>query len=123
MDFNPLNPFKQDNDTERYICGETVFSKGDHADHMYVVKQGEVDILVDGLVMHIAQAGEIFGEMALIEPDPRSATAVARSNCELVPVDQKRFTFMIQHTPFFAVYVMRVLADRLRKTSTCQSKD
>lgn len=118
MDFNPLNLFKQDSNTEKYKCGETVFAKGDAADLMYVVKNGEVDIAVNDTVLQTVHTGDIFGEMALIEPNPRSASAIARTDCELVPVDQKRFTFMIQHTPFFAVHVMKVLADRLRLTSS-----
>lgn len=118
MDFNPLNLFKQDTNTEQYKSGETVFSKGDAANHMYIVKNGEVDIAVNGTVLHTVRTGDIFGEMALIEPNPRSASAIARTDCELVPVDQKRFTFMIQHTPFFAVHVMKILADRLRQTSS-----
>ncbi|NIO43270.1 MAG: cyclic nucleotide-binding domain-containing protein, partial [Burkholderiales bacterium] len=118
MDFNPLNLFKQDSDSERFRSGDTVFSKGDQAENMYVLKGGEVDILVNGTVLHTASPGEILGEMALIDPKPRSATAVAMSDCELVPVDQKRFTFMIQHTPYFAIYVIRVLAERLSTTSS-----
>jgi len=57
------------------------------------------------------------GEMALIDSSARSATAVARTDCELIPVDDKRFMFLVQQTPFFAIHVMRVLADRLRKTN------
>ena len=116
-EFNPLNLFKQDTNTEYYSDGDTIFSRGDDARHMYVVKAGSVVIKSNGTVLDTIGTGEIFGEMALIDPNPRSASAVAATNCELVPVDQKRFTFMIQHTPFFAVYVMRILADRLRTTS------
>jgi len=118
MDFDPLNLFKQDNDARYFGSGEAIFNKGDQADYMYVIKEGEVNLIVDDTVVHTAKQGEIFGEMALLEPKPRSATAIAQSDCVLVPVDQKRFTFMIQHTPFFAIHVMRVLADRLRTTST-----
>lgn len=117
MEFNPLNLFKQDNNIEQYKRGASVFAKGDSADLMYVVKSGEVDITVNNTVLQTVKSGEIFGEMALIELNARSASAIARTDCELVPVDQKRFTFMIQHTPFFAVHVMKVLADRLRHTS------
>lgn len=117
MDFNPLNLFKQDSSAEQYTSGATIFDQGDSAGYMYVVKSGEVDIAVNGTVLQTITSGGIFGEMALIEPNPRSASAVARTDCELVPVDQKRFAFMIQHTPFFAVHVMKILADRLRHTS------
>jgi CRP-like cAMP-binding protein len=85
---------------------------------MYVIKEGEVEILAGGKVVDTAASGEIFGEMALIDSSARSATARAKSDCSLIPVDQKRFTFLIQQTPFFSIYVMRVLADRIRRINT-----
>jgi CRP-like cAMP-binding protein len=60
---------------------------------------------------------EIFGEMALIDDAPRSATAVAKTDVELVPISEKQFLFLVSQTPFFALKVMRVLARRLRATS------
>ena len=62
-------------------------------------------------------ANSIFGEMALIDDAPRSATAVAVTDVELVPVSEKQFLFLVSQTPFFAIKVMRVLARRLRATS------
>lgn len=60
--------------------------------------------------------------MALIDASTRSATAVARSDRELIPVDEKPFTFLVQQTPFFAIHVMRVLADRLRQANALVGK-
>jgi CRP-like cAMP-binding protein len=59
----------------------------------------------------------IFGEMALIDDAPRSATAVAKTDVELVPISEKQFLFLVSQTPFFALKVMRVLARRLRATN------
>jgi len=53
--------------------------------------------------------------MALIDHQERSANARAKSDSKVVPVDQKRFLYLIQNTPFFAVEVMQVMAMRLRK--------
>ena len=52
---------------------------------------------------------------AFIDHRPRSASAVARTPCLLVPIDEKQFQFMVQQTPFFALQVMRVLTERLRR--------
>jgi CRP/FNR family cyclic AMP-dependent transcriptional regulator len=52
--------------------------------------------------------------MALIDARPRTATARAQEACTLVPIDERRFTFLIQQTPQFGLHVMRVLAERLR---------
>jgi CRP-like cAMP-binding protein len=57
----------------------------------------------------------VFGEMALIDSNPRAATAVASTACKLVPVSQKRFLFMVQQTPHFSLQIMKVIAERLRK--------
>jgi CRP-like cAMP-binding protein len=56
-----------------------------------------------------------FGELALIDQSPRSATAVARTDCKLVGLDERRFIFMVDEMPFFAIRVMKVMADRLRR--------
>ena len=57
---------------------------------------------------------QFFGEMALIDLEARSATAVAKTDCSLVPINEKRFLYMVEETPFFAITVMRVLSRRLR---------
>ena len=61
--------------------------------------------------------GGVFGEMAIIDQEPRSATAKAKSNCKLALVNQKRFTLLVQQTPFFALQIMHILADRLRRNT------
>ena len=53
--------------------------------------------------------------MALIEHAPRTATATAKTDCALVPISEKRFTFMVQQTPHFALQIMKVMAERLRR--------
>ena len=52
--------------------------------------------------------------MALIDASARSATAIAKSDCRLVPVNERQFLLMVEQTPYFARHVMKVLADRLR---------
>ena len=85
---------------------------------MYIITEGEVDILDgSGTALDTAGPGSIVGELALIDDEPRSATVVARTDCRLVAVDRRRFEYMVQETPLFGIAVMKVLADRLRKTS------
>lgn len=59
----------------------------------------------------------IFGEMALIDNEPRSASAIGVTDTELVPVSEKQFLFLVSQIPLFALKVMRVLAERLQKTN------
>lgn len=104
-------------DVERFAAGAVVFEEGAPGAFMYVVKTGRVDVLVGGRVVATAGPGETVGEMALIDAGGRSAAVVAREDSELVPVDEKRFLFLVQQTPFFALQVMRTLAERLRRTN------
>ena len=98
-----------------YKPGETIFSQGDKGDQMYVIRSGEVEIERDGKVVENLSSSEVFGEMALIDRSPRAATARERSNCELAPISEKAFVFMVHETPFFALTVMQTLAARLRR--------
>jgi CRP-like cAMP-binding protein len=91
-----------------------IFAEGDKGDAMYVVRNGEVTVERDGRIMETLGGGDIFGEMALIDGAPRSATARAKTDCEVAPINEKTFLFLVHETPFFAIAVMRTLAGRLR---------
>ena len=100
-----------------YKRGDIIFREGDRALELFVIKSGEVRIQIGNRTVTELPAGSIFGEMALIDDEPRSATAVAASDVELVPVSEKQFLFLVSQTPFFALKVMRVLAQRLRSAN------
>jgi CRP/FNR family cyclic AMP-dependent transcriptional regulator len=104
-------------ETRDFAPGEKIFSAGEEGTQMYFVADGEVDILVGNIVTETVKSGGIFGEMALIDQHPRSADAVARTQCKLAPVDLRRFQFLVSVTPFFAVQVMSIMADRLRRAN------
>ncbi len=109
--------FGRDKNAQEYAEGSVIFEEGDINRDMFVVIEGQVDIVTDGNILETVNPGGMFGEMALIDASPRSAGAVARCDCKLVPVDQQRFQFLIQQTPFFALHVMRILAERLRRVT------
>ncbi|WP_028995167.1 Crp/Fnr family transcriptional regulator [Azonexus hydrophilus] len=98
----------------RVATGETLFKEGDDGGLMYVLASGNADVMVNNLVVEQLQHGSIVGEMGLVSPGPRSASVLATSDCEFVAIDEKRFQFLVQNTPFFAMQVMRVMAERLR---------
>jgi len=110
-----INLFNNAKDFIIIPAGEVIFEKGGIADYMYVVIEGEVEILIDGKFLDITSDGGIIGEMALIDSSPRSATAIAKTECKLVPVDQKRFEFLVQQTPNFSINVMKIMVERIRK--------
>ena len=103
-------------ETRRVRAGGVIFREGEQADELFVIKSGYVRIQIGNRVMADLTADDIFGEMALIDSEPRSATAVAVTDVELVPISEKQFLFLVGQTPHFALKVMRALAQRLRLT-------
>lgn len=110
-----LNLFKFVKDFKDVPAGEVIFREGDVGDVMYVVVDGEIDVVYHNNLLETVTSGSVIGEMALIDQSPRSATATAKTDCRLVEVDQRRFSFMVQETPFFALEIMKIMADRLRR--------
>lgn len=109
-----LGLFANDPDVMALEPGQELFRRGDAGGQMYVVKSGEVQVVDGNHVFATVGEGGIVGEMALIANDPRSATVRAVGNAEVVPVDQRRFLFLVQQAPYFAIRVMSVMAERLR---------
>ena len=104
-------------DAQSFKAGSVIFREGDEARELFVVKSGQVRIQIGNRTVAELGADSIFGEMALIDNEPRSATAIAATDVELVAVSEKQFLFLVSQTPYFALKVMRVLAQRLRATN------
>ena len=113
MDIRAL--FKNAKDAKKFKSGRTIFSEGIPGDVMYVVLDGELEVRVGGKLIEVAKPGDVVGEMALIDTKARSATVVAKSDCRLVPINEKRFLVLVHERPIFALLVMRILAERLRR--------
>ena len=104
-------------DAIQFKRGSIIFREGDEARELFVIKSGHVRIQIGNRTITELGVDSIFGEMALIDSEPRSATATAITDVELVPVSEKQFLFLVSQTPYFALKVMRVLAQRLRVTN------
>jgi CRP-like cAMP-binding protein len=107
--------FQNDPDGSRFGKGTTIFAAGDRAEAMYVVIEGEIELAIHGKVVEKLGPGGVFGEMALIDQTPRTSTATASTDCRLAVIPEKRFLFMVQETPNFALQIMRVISERLRR--------
>lgn len=110
-----INLFNSDPHAERFTAGHSVFREGDTGEHMFVVINGAVDIVIHGKTVESVEAGGVFGEMALVEDHPRVAAAIVKSDADLVRIDRKRFLFLVQQTPFFSLQLMAIMAERLRR--------
>jgi CRP/FNR family transcriptional regulator, cyclic AMP receptor protein len=104
-------------ETKFIEAGGIIFREGDEAYELFVIKSGQVRIQLGNRTLAELSANDVFGEMALIDNEPRSATALAVTDVELVAVSEKQFLFLVSQTPYFALKVMRVLAQRLRATN------
>ncbi len=101
----------------RLSAGEIVFNQGERGDGMYVVRGGSVELRSGDRLIETISAPGLFGEMALIEDAPRSLTAVAAADTELVWIPAQQFWVMVHSTPYFAQLVMSEMARRLRQQS------
>jgi len=110
-----LEMFASEENPRACEAGEVIFREYDMGAEMYVVLEGQVELSIASNVLEALGPGEPFGEMALIDQSPRVATAIAKTPCKLAVITEKRFLFMVQTTPYFALQIMKVMADRLRK--------
>jgi CRP/FNR family cyclic AMP-dependent transcriptional regulator len=109
---------RRETDIRWFKQGETIFKKGDPGECMFAVVEGAVEINLEGTVVERVAPGGVFGEMALIDKHPRSATAVAAVDCSLAAIDEKRFLRLVELTPKFALQVMQVITQRLRRANS-----
>jgi CRP-like cAMP-binding protein len=106
---------------EGHAKGATIFAENEKAsrillqrDKMYLLLQGEVVLMAKGKPVGAVKLGDIFGEMAAITESPRSATAVAKTDCKLLAMDEKGFKGALKQKPEFAVMLMGMMIGRLR---------
>ncbi len=91
-----IDLFRNTDEYVLYEPGQIVFEEGQPGDVMYAIVEGEIEITARGKPVDRVGAGGIIGEMALVDSSPRSGTARAATRSKLVPVSQKRFTFLVQ---------------------------
>jgi CRP/FNR family transcriptional regulator, cyclic AMP receptor protein len=101
----------------RFARGDVIFAAGQAGDRMYIVRSGSVELRVGDTVLETVVPGGVFGELALIDPAPRSATAVAGFDCSLAAVGVQQFHGLVQKVPNLALEVMKVMARRIRRTN------
>ena len=109
-----LELFGNAEDARDFAPGEVLFTEDQPGHEMYVILTGEVEVRVGDKPIALCGPGDMVGELSLIDSTARSATAVARSECCVAPVDEQRFLTLVQKTPSFAMHVMRELARKLR---------
>ena len=103
--------------TVAFSAGSIVFNKGDSGSCMYIVQSGLIEMLIGDKVIEICGPNEAIGFMSMVDAAPRSSTARVKEACELSLIDQRKFRFMVDEVPNFALYIMGVMARRIRGMS------
>jgi signal transduction histidine kinase len=123
--FRNLNPIEQEAlrkiAAERtFAAGQQIFKEGDSGDGIYVVKEGAVEISV-AMTQNARRIfakigpGEIFGEMAVLELKPRSATAIAAAPTQVYFIPRDALLLMLSHSPALSLELLREISQRLRE--------
>ncbi|MBU2582955.1 MAG: Crp/Fnr family transcriptional regulator [Alphaproteobacteria bacterium] len=101
----------------QFAADEKIFLAGEAGSSMFIVRSGKVAIKSGGMILESVGPGGLFGEMALIDGSPRSATAVATEDSEIAVIEQPGLLGLIQQNPKFALTVMQLMARRIRRTN------
>ncbi len=116
--------------TQTVARGTTIFAENEKGsrllfqrDRMYLLLDGEVNLIAKDKVIGIVRKGEIFGEMASISQTPRSAAAVAKIDCRVISLDDKQFQNALRKRPDFALMLMSVMIGRIRNAIGQLSQD
>ena len=100
-----------------FPAGAIVFSRGDPGSCMYIVQSGVIEMVIGDKVVETVGPNEAIGFMSMIDTAERSSTARVKEACELSAIDARTFRFMVDEVPNFAMYIMGVLARRIRGVS------
>jgi CRP-like cAMP-binding protein len=107
-------------------AGKTVFREGERGEEMFIIEDGEVEIVkLHGPVERLLSTlgpGDFFGEMSLLEGQPRLATARAKSDVKLLPIDASTFDQLLRDNPEITIRMMRRLSQRLRRYEEEEAK-
>lgn len=95
-------------------AGTIIFREGDLGEEMYGIVEGAVELRTSRGAVYQLGPDDTFGELALIDSEPRMATALATSDTTLATIDRRMFLLLVHETPMFALHVMTVMAQRLR---------
>lgn len=108
--------------SKSFQAGEVIFREGEEAREMYVILRGSIEIFKEvgdsRKILNTFKEGDLFGEMALVDEKPRSATAVSRTDVDLFVIGNADLERIVKHQPEFVLKIVRVLSNRLRQADT-----
>lgn len=110
---------------EEVVCpaGETLFVQGDYGDAMYIIIEGRVRVHSGGRTLTILEKGGVFGEMAALDPEPRSASVTALDNLRLLRLERVPFAALITSQPEITTGIIHILCQTLRARTSVMVED
>ena len=101
-----------------YTAKDTIIRQGEHGDSMFLIAEGEVRIHLGDTDLAVLKAKDYFGEMSILDGEPRSASATAVTDCLLLRINQTDFYSILSHHTEVALTIIRTLTRRLRQMGT-----
>jgi uncharacterized membrane protein len=107
-------------DFEKLPEGKTLFQAGEPGESLFIVRSGEVELFIKDtagqrIVLTVARAGDMFGELSLLDAGPRTATAVALTDTELLVLDRDDLLLLFQKKPDAALHMLAAISGMTRK--------
>jgi len=111
-------------DEVKVPAGQTLFQAGDPGDSLFIVRDGKIELFIKDtagqkIVLHTAQSGDMFGELAMLDSGARSATALALTDAELLVLDRDDLVLLFQRKPESALHMLASLTSLTRKRTSC----
>lgn len=106
--------FKSEPTRQTFTAGETLIRQGEANDKMFIILEGELQVLVGGKAVATLKEGDRFGELSMIDKEPASGDIVALTSGKFVTLDERRFLVVSQQNPFFTMGILRVVTAKLR---------
>ena len=98
-----------------YVDGEVICRQGEPGENMFVIQSGRVDVVIDDVLVTELTAGDLFGEMAIVERRPRSATVRARGPARVLTLDKRSFLRQVHEDPSLAYRILETMSRRVRR--------
>ena len=102
-----------------YSKGHVVVRQGEYGEHIYAVQEGELEVIKERkgggeIQVAVLRSGDIFGEMAILQKEVRSATVRTLTEARLLTIDKKTFMSRVHEDPSLAFNIVRMMAQRIR---------
>ena len=94
--------------------GDVIFREGDAGDCLYIVQSGRIEMLIHDKVVDTCGPNEAFGFMSVIDHKARTSTARVSEQAEVSVINDRKFQFMVDEVPNFAMYILESMAHRIR---------